>query len=116
MATFSIKSFRLRTICKNVFNGTLPKEGRDGDHKEKKIEKKRQSVIQFIEKLPAKESHYSRNKSKRLGYLDSSLNIKKLFKLYKNSVGADLKVSCGLFRIIFNGKFNIGFKAPTSDQ
>lgn len=115
MATFSIKSFRLRTICKNVFNGEVPTERRGGDHKLKKFFNKRNSVKEFIGKLQAKESHYARNKTKRI-YLDCTLNIKALHNAYNDSVASDLKTSLGLFRKIFNTKFNIGFRAPATDQ
>lgn len=101
MSTFCIKPFRLTAISKHVFNGTIPKENRGGDHKFKKYAAKKESVCKFISSLPAKESYYSRNKSKAI-YLSSDLNIRKLWQFYNDSVENDLKVKHSMFRNVFN--------------
>ncbi|KAG8193225.1 hypothetical protein JTE90_005572 [Oedothorax gibbosus] len=46
----------------------------------------------------------------------SDLSVRKLRDMYNNSVSApELKVSKTMFRKIFCGEFNIGFKSPASD-
>lgn len=92
-----------------------PKELRGGDTKFHKYIDKRESVQKFIADLPATESHYSREKSKRI-YLAANLNVKKLWTLYNNNTESEnLKVKYRFFYEIFNRNFNIGFASPASD-
>lgn len=111
---FGIGQRRMNTIAEGIISGEGVKDKRGGDHKLKKYGDKRSSVYNFISKLNAKESHYSRNKSRRL-YLPSTLNINQLFLLYNDSVEAPLKVKKTFFVKIFATKFNLGFGSPASD-
>lgn len=81
MAVFEVKDKRLTAINNTCFKGEIPKANRGGDHRSHKTAAKKESLKQFINKLPARESHYNREKSKRI-YLNSELNVRKLLKLY----------------------------------
>lgn len=76
MKVLSITKRRLEYLLKRIFNGGIPTERRDGDHRSQKCIAKKESIKKFINSFPATESHYNRSKSKRI-YLDSSLNIAK---------------------------------------
>lgn len=114
MKVFSIKKDRLISIAKTVFEGKVPKENRGGDRKSQKSSEKKAKLREFLASLPANESHYNRNKSKRI-YLSSDLNISKLRKLYNESVPPELQVKPTMFWEVFVNDFNIGFRSPTSD-
>lgn len=94
--------------------GHVPVETRGGDRRSKAFERKSNSVKDFIQTFEAVESHYCRGKSERV-YLDSSLNIKKMWRMYNQKVHGDLKVKESYFRHIFSTLFNISFKAPSTD-
>lgn len=115
MTVTSMKRKRLNTIGQTILKGEVPKERRGGNRKSAKYAQKKANVKQFIQKLPATESHYNRAKSKRI-YLQCDWNLTKLWKLYNNSVESeDLKVKYKFFRDIFMTAFNIGFKSPATD-
>ena len=111
---FGIGVSRIMTIAKGIQSGKGVQDKRGGDHKVGKFQAKRQKVTEFLSKLRAGESHYSRNKSKRL-YLSSTLSIRKLFIMYNNSVPDNLKVKKSFFTKNFTTKFNLGFGTPASD-
>lgn len=97
-------------------NALVPIETRGGDRLLARYTPKRNAVIEFICSLKANESHYSRERSKRV-YLPSELNIKTLWKMYNNvDRPEDQLVKESYFRKIFNTEFNIGFKAPSMDE
>ena len=98
-----------------VFNdGNVPVEKRGGDRKSYKSAEKKNSVRDFIRKLQGRESHYGRNKSRRI-YLDPSLSIAKLHKMYQSSVSDQYKVKFPMFYKIFVKEFNISFSTPAID-
>lgn len=109
-----IGAYRLKSILKKVNSSVPIKENRGGDKVSWKSTGKKDSIREFIKKLRGCESHYGRNKSKRL-YLHADLNIDKLLKLYNSSVDETLRVKRTMFRRIFNNEFNLGFKSPASD-
>lgn len=76
---------------------------------------KREAVEKFIEKLVPLEIHYTRGKDRKRLYLHPELNIKKLHDMYNDQALVGLDVSKGLFRLIFNTSFNIGFGSPRQD-
>lgn len=112
-ATFAIKSRRLNSLAKTILAGAVPAEKRGGDRRSHKYVAKKEEVLKFLKSLPAEESHYNRNKSKRC-YLSSELSICKLRKLYNASVEPSLQVKRTFFEKIFN-KLNIGISSPASD-
>lgn len=113
-AVFSVSEKRLNNINKQTVQGNIPKENRGGDRKFQKYVNKKEALRQFLNSLPAKESHYGRQKSKRI-YLSSELNCKKLLKFYNDSVAPELQVKKTLFYTVFHKEYNIGFSSPSSD-
>lgn len=95
LKVLSFTSQRVNTIAKTIFHGNIPKENRGGDRLIARFKPKKESVVKFLKNLPAKESHYNRNKSQRC-YLSPELNIKKLWGLYNDSVENSLKVKKNL--------------------
>lgn len=73
-----------------------------------------QSVVDHINKFPRVESHYCRQTTKRM-YLESSLNIRELWRLYKKE-SQDNRASENIYRKIFLSEFNLGFHKPKKDQ
>lgn len=114
LATLGIKKDRLVSVAKTIYAGGIPKENRGGDRKSKKSEEKKQKIREFIKKFPATESHYGRQKSKRI-YLSCDLSISKICSLYNESVTAVHQASPSMFRRVFLSDFNIGFKSPACD-
>lgn len=112
---FQVGQRRINTIAEGVLSGKGVQDKRGGDHKANKYSEKRLKVYEFLSKLKACESHYARNKSKRL-YLPSSLNINRLFKLFNSTVDNDYKVKKTFFTKIFETKFNLGFGTPACDS
>lgn len=71
-------------------------------------------VKNFINLFPCYESNYSRMKNLERKYLSPSLNIKIMYKLYKNKISNP--VSHYIFQEVFNKQFNLHFHAPISDS
>ena len=81
-----------------------------------------EAVRSHIESFPKIESHYCRASTNR-HYLDSQLNIKKMYKLYiekceKNEEGFEnvKKVHFQIYRKLFCDNFNISFFKPKKDK
>lgn len=95
--------------------GEAKPEMRGGDHKVKKYGPKRTSVIEFIKKLKARESHYGRNKSCKL-YLPHELkSIKNLCGIYNSNQEPSNEVTYPFFKKIFRNNFNLAFGTPRTD-
>ncbi|KAI4468039.1 dna-directed rna polymerases i ii and iii subunit rpabc2 [Holotrichia oblita] len=76
MGILGITRRRIDTVINNfVRTSLLAKENRRGDRKTEMYSERKKSVMEFINKFKAIESHYCRGPSERL-YLDSTLNIK----------------------------------------
>ena len=75
-------------------------------------------VKQHIKSFPTVTSHYTRAKSPLMRYLDTTLNIKKMFRMYllwmEMNYPDEKRVTAGIYRVIFKG-FRLGFKPPQSD-
>lgn len=113
--SMGIPKSRVTRIGKVIHEGRVPKENRGGDRISKKYSSKRQSMRNFVNGLPCTESHYGRNKSKRV-YLSGNLNVSKLCKIYNNSVNNEnMRVTFPFFYKIFTTEFNIGFQSPAAD-
>lgn len=96
-------------------SGEAKHESRGGDHKIKKFGPRRSSVIDFIKKLKARESHYGRNKSCKL-YLPHELkSIKNLCRIYNSNEELSNQVKYGFFKKIFRKNFNLAFGTPRTD-
>ncbi|CAH1640749.1 unnamed protein product [Spodoptera littoralis] len=79
------------------------------------------SVCDHVRSFAPVESHYIRKNSTKL-YLDGSLNISKMFKLYKDwfdnsdNIYSSKAVTERQYRDIVNKNFNLGFFIPKKDQ
>lgn len=116
--TIRISQSRVRGVVHRFFiSGSMPKENRGGDRKTNLFHPKKTSVLQFIKKFKAVETHYCRSKTSTRVYLDSVLNIKRIWKMYNNELtDDDLKVKESYFRYVFRHNFNIGFGKPSTDE
>ena len=76
----------------------------------------KEAVRSHIIDFPARESHYSRSKNQYKKYLDSSLTVAKMHRLFLMQ-HPDLTSLCkySMYSDIFNYEFNIVFGCPRSD-
>lgn len=74
-------------------------------------------VKEHIMSFPCVESHYCRSKTSKK-YLDSNLNISKMYDLYKQKCAESNRsnVKESYYRMIFNTHFNLDFHVPKSDR
>ncbi|CAK1590885.1 unnamed protein product [Parnassius mnemosyne] len=113
--TLKITKYRVQFVMQNFFkSGRIPTEKRGGDHKKQKYAAQRQSVHGFLKSLKYVEAHYCRGSSQQRKYLPNELDVKKLFKLFKQ-VHPNSPVKPSYFRSIFNEDFNLGFGSPRTD-
>lgn len=114
LSVFGVSQRRVQNIARNMKIGCGIVERRGGDHRSHKNTEKREKVKEFIANLKGHESHYGRQKSRRI-YLSSEYNITKLWKAYNHSVDSQNQVKYKFFSRIFNTDFNIGFGSPSTD-
>lgn len=96
----------------------IPEVPKQGKHIKHKIaEDDIQLVKQHIESFPKVESHYCRANTQRQ-YLDSTLNIKKMYSLYtefcENSKKQPVKET--FYRKVFCNDYNLYFHVPKKDR
>ena len=105
---------RVQNIAKYFNEHGTPRKKRGGDKKSVVFRDKRNGVKDFLKSLPGRESHYNRNKSRKL-YLPSELkNIKNVWKMYAKK-HPNLPVAYECFRKIFKFNFNLEFGSPKTD-
>ena len=88
-------------------------EGKTWQRPHKLMDDQVMEVINHIKSFKGRQSHYSRNRSRRL-YLPDTLNISKMHALFREQRPAS-SISYETYRSIFNSKFNISFEYPRSD-
>lgn len=94
-----IKQGRIKGVTKRFAeNGTSASERRGGDRKKFAFSSKLEAVQKFIIQFTPLESHYCRGKIKRRIYLDPSLNISKMYKMYEDEVPPGFSVTKSYFR------------------
>ncbi len=111
---FEVKARRILTIARGMQSGNGFEDKRGGTRERPGYAEKREAVRVFIQNLKASESHYGREKSRRI-YLSSEWNINRLHKKYNEDVQEHLNVGYHFFYGIFVKDFNIGFGTPASD-
>lgn len=135
--TFEIGD-QLIQICKTFFKNTLDinnrtiftvtkkknehgflegeKRGRHGKQKRVKTDVIN-GIKRHIDSFPKKMSHYCREKTKK-EYLDGSLNIATMYRLYVQICIANNKecAKFSMYKKIFNTEYNIAFHVPKNDQ
>ncbi|CAG9833610.1 unnamed protein product [Diabrotica balteata] len=105
---------RIDTVTKNFYRTFFPAmENRGGDKKLEKYMLEKSGVMDFINKFRVIESHYCRGQSQRL-YLDSSLNIKSMWKMYLKE-NKNFPVKESYIRKIFITQYILGFGSPRTD-
>ena len=114
-ALHGIKISRLKRKVLNFSADIADKRGKHNKHYHISDDVKAR-IRNHISQFPARESHYSRTNNKTRKYLDASLNIAKLYKMFLKD-NPDLKdvVRYSLYREIFNFEFSISFGFPRSD-
>lgn len=118
MATLNVTDALIRSsLNKYTTSGTLEDDKR-GKHtpKNKASQDTEKFLRDHILSYPAVESHYCR-KSSTKKYLDSSLNISIMHRMYKEACSSEGKspVSLEKYRLTFN-EYNLGFHKPKKDQ
>nr|CAH7724128.1 unnamed protein product [Callosobruchus chinensis] len=98
--------------------GNIPARSVQGKHTKHSIpEDAKQLIRDHIESVPKIDSHYCRADTTRQ-YMESSINIAKLYKLYVNLMQEKGKtaVKQSLYRHIFCTEYNIYFQRPKKDR
>lgn len=117
LSILNIKKDRVQGVMRRFLEtGTPPKEGRGGDRLRGKNDKKKNAISTFIESLTCSETHYCRSKTVVRQYLPCELNIRKLHKMYNDSVDEQFRVKECFFRNHVNSHYNIGFGTPLTDM
>ncbi|KAK3914291.1 Otogelin [Frankliniella fusca] len=122
--TFCISESWVRTVLQKLksqeLGHTIPQDmrGRHNKIPPAVLKRNEENVIEHINLFKPVPSHFCRAKSTRV-YLDNCLNIKKMWRLYKEwmakeKAGEQIK-SEKYYRRIFNTKFNIVFHQPKKD-
>lgn len=119
--TLSITEKYVSTVLKKTADAGVVLRDERGKHTpaNKSADVIIEGIRSHIDKYPAYESHYSREKSKRK-YLGPELNLSLMYKMYfdegkKNNTHEKSVGSEWLYRKIFNEEFNISFHPPTND-
>lgn len=113
--TLGITKYRVQFVMRNFYEtGRGPVEKRGGNHKKQKYISQRQSIHAFLKSLKCTEAHYCRGSTQQRKYLPSGLNVKRLFKLFKE-LNPNSPVKQSYFRAVFNQDFNLGFGSPRTD-
>lgn len=118
LKTFQISNGRLQRALKRA-RLSSPGEDLRGNHKpvNKTPEEKTQYVRDHISSFPAYTSHYTRSHNPNRKYLDSKLNIRCMYNLYKEKCLQEncSPVSEAVYRNIFHRDFNLHFHTPSKD-
>ena len=116
LALHGIKASRLKKKVLSFQNQIADNRGKHDKHK--KIDDAIKTRIrEHIQRFPARESHYSRAKNSHKRYLDASLSIASMHRLFLKDNPDLTKQSCKywLYKDIFNYEFNVSFGYPRSD-
>lgn len=116
--TYRISNGRLMRALKR---GRLSSPGEDlrGKHPpgNKTPDEKIERVKIHIQSFPAYQSHYTREHNPNRKYLDTNLNIRTMYSLYKEKCDEEntSPVSEAMYRKIFHRDFNLHFHVPLKD-
>lgn len=119
---YQISEKRLRVIQQKVLDGDTFKEkrGSHGNRPHKIAENVWDIVKIHLQTIPSRESHYSRDKSKKRYFENPNLSPKKLYDLfkgfYRERTGENLKnLHYTTYHKFFLHKMNYGFTIPRTD-
>ncbi|KAJ8972193.1 hypothetical protein NQ314_000291 [Rhamnusium bicolor] len=108
----------LTTTKKKDENGMITSDQRGKHNKQRKISNVvKNDILEHIRLFPSIESHYCRSRMNKT-YLDGSLNIKIMYKLYIEYCNSNNKpfAKHGVYAHILNIETNVGFHVPKKDQ
>lgn len=117
--TFQISDGRLCRVLAKFRAGISP----GNDQRGKKVNPRRvpQQELNFvkehIQSFPSYESHYTRAHNPNKKYLNESLDLRKMYDLYKQWCAERqvIPVKESFYRHVFNTKFNLSFHKPSKD-
>lgn len=122
LATLDIGHGPLDTALRHMSDsGTFCSEDKRGKHSPaNKTDNDAIAVVRrHIESFPTIESHYTRKDTRRR-YLDQSLSISKMYRLYKEECATSIPVKTAVhektYRRIFCNEYNLSFFHPKKDQ
>lgn len=120
LSIFGLKRKRVDNACRKVTESGTPVRDKRGKHSVPKVRDVHvRRVLEHIRSIPAVASHYTRAKSPHRRYLDSSLSVAKMFRLYLQWMLENYKdeetVKESFYRHIFVTKCNLSFKPPKTD-
>lgn len=119
LRTLDISNKRFTNVIKSKSDTGVPPTDKRGKHSPSN--KFDSSVTNFVKKhinsFPKFKSHYTRHQNPNRKYLDSSLNLNKMYELYKEFCTEKKKnpVKLSYYRHIFNTCFNLSFHRPYTD-
>lgn len=116
--TLCISQKPIYTVHKNKTATNTLRESTQGKHKKRVTSPDDTDFVkEHINMLPRVQSHYCRKRSNK-EYLESELNIKKLYEMYLEYANEKEKspVSFCIYRKIFCNCFNIAFHKPRKDR
>ena len=106
---------RLKIKVLNFAVNTKDSRGKHGNHP--KVDNSTKNLIrEHIQNFPARESRYSRSENAKRKYLDSSINVAKMHRIFLIE-HPELRTLCkySFYHEIFNYEFSISFGFPRSD-
>lgn len=117
-AFLGLHGIKMSRMKKKVLNFTTEISDKRGKHENhaKINDDVRNRIREHIRQFPARESHYSRAKNTHKKYLDSTLSVAEMHRIFIRE-NPDLAEACKywLYQNIFNYEFNIAFGFPRSD-
>ena len=115
LSIFGLKKARVETAMRKVTSTSAPTTDQRGKHNKRKmiVGVMAERVREHIKSIPTVSSHYNRR------YLDSSLNVNKLYGMYCQWMATDHPdeslVKESYYRHVFNTEFNLFFQ-PTKTE
>lgn len=117
LCVLNIKRSKLRTKITNITGRDGPFDETRGRHLNRahRIDSEAiKSVIQFVEDLPSRESHYSRETQKVRKYLAPDLSISELHRMFLDRFPQH-SLSYSTFKNVVKGSCNVRFGSVRSD-
>lgn len=111
MSVLNISEKRIRRVRELKVAGKTPEDKRGKNVSNQVSDELRHSVNDHIRSFPLKESHYS---GKKIYYLSADLNIKGMWKLYREK-NPEIKVSKAFYYSHYKNNFNYPFGRPQVD-
>ncbi|KAJ8936395.1 hypothetical protein NQ314_012381 [Rhamnusium bicolor] len=116
--TLGINNRVIFTTTKKTDNqGMVNSDQRGKSNKDRIPEEVKNDIRNHIKSFPTVSSHYCRARTNKM-YIDGSLNIQTLYRLYVERCKSNHKEYAKLttYRHILNSETNIGFHTPKKDQ